>query len=82
MSLPSLGTSFLVAHKQVSLWGKAKWVEKMKKHPLMRILRIDKLTLAALEATLRAYLDPDTVKTQIPTLQNVVFQPRKTKKTG
>lgn len=49
--------------------GKAKWVEKMKKHPLMRILRLDKLTLVALEATLRDYLDPDTAHTNIPTIQ-------------
>ena len=49
--------------------GKAEWVEKMKKHPLMRILRLDKLTLAALEATLRAYLDPEAAREQIPTLR-------------
>ena len=60
--------------------GKAVWVEKMKKHPLMRILRLDKLTLAALEATLRAYLDPDAARTQIPTLQMLSTNREKLKK--
>ncbi len=49
--------------------GKATWIEKMKKHPLMRVLRLDKLALAALEATLRTYLDPNAAHTEIPTLQ-------------
>ena len=60
--------------------GKTIWIEKMKKHPLMRILRLDKLTLAALEATLRAYLDPDTARTQIPTLQMLSTNQKKLKK--
>ncbi len=60
--------------------GKAVWVEKMKKHPLMRILRLDKLALAALEATLRAYLDPDAARTQIPTLQMLSTTREKLKK--
>lgn len=49
--------------------GRAAWIDKMKKHPLMRILRTDKLTLAALEATLRAYLDPDAARREIPALR-------------
>ena len=39
------------------LVGAGKWVEPLKRHPLARALRVDKLTLAALEATLEAYLD-------------------------
>ena len=60
--------------------GRAIWVEKMKNHPLMRILRLDKLTLAALEATLRAYLDPDTAHTEIPTLRMLSTNREKLKK--
>lgn len=47
--------------------GKKEWIAAMKKNPLTRALRIDKLTLAALEATLRIYLDPEQVMKKIPT---------------
>ncbi|MDA0999954.1 MAG: L-seryl-tRNA(Sec) selenium transferase [bacterium] len=49
--------------------GKAEWVDRMKRHPLMRALRLDKMTLAALEATLRLYLDPETALREIPVLR-------------
>ena len=48
--------------------GKAAFVERIKKNPLNRALRIDKLTLAALEATLRLYIDPELAIRKIPTL--------------
>ena len=37
--------------------GKRRYIEKLKIHPLNRAMRVDKLTLAALEATLRDYMD-------------------------
>ena len=37
--------------------GKKKYVEVLKRHPLARALRVDKMTLAALEETLRAYAE-------------------------
>ena len=40
--------------------GKREYIERIKKHPLARALRLDKMTLAALHATLSAYLDADT----------------------
>lgn len=55
--------------------GKAEWVDKLKKHPMMRALRLDKLTLSALEATLRAYLDPDKALHEIPTLRMLAEGP-------
>lgn len=48
--------------------GKAEYIARMKSNPMNRALRIDKLTLAALEATLRLYLDPKLAKERIPTL--------------
>ena len=48
--------------------GKSVFVEKMKKHPLARVVRIDKLSLASLEATLRLYLEPETVTENVPVL--------------
>lgn len=47
--------------------GKEKYINIMKTHPLNRALRIDKTTLAALESTLRLYLDEETIK-DIPTM--------------
>jgi L-seryl-tRNA(Ser) seleniumtransferase len=53
------------------LVGKKRYLEALKRHPLNRALRIDKMTLAALEATLRHYLDPDAAVRAIPTLQMI-----------
>lgn len=49
--------------------GKAEVIAALKKHPLARAMRLDKMTLAALESTLRLYLDPDRALTSIPTLR-------------
>jgi L-seryl-tRNA(Ser) seleniumtransferase len=49
--------------------GRGPLVERCRKNPLNRALRIDKLTLAALEATLRAYEDPERARQEIPTLR-------------
>lgn len=40
--------------------GSALFVNKLRKHPLLRALRVDKMTLAAMEATLRLYLKGET----------------------
>jgi L-seryl-tRNA(Ser) seleniumtransferase len=48
--------------------GKPSIISKIRQNPLTRALRIDKLTLAALESTLRLYRDEDTAVDAIPTL--------------
>jgi len=48
--------------------GTADAVAAAKRHPLARALRIDKLSLAALEATLALYRDPDLARAELPVL--------------
>ena len=50
------------------LAGKKKYIDMMKSHPLARVLRVDKMTLAAMEATFRAYYDEESAKQEIPVL--------------
>ncbi|NLX19370.1 MAG: L-seryl-tRNA(Sec) selenium transferase [Desulfobulbus sp.] len=51
--------------------GKKPLIDQIKKNPLNRMLRIDKLTLAALEAVLRLYLDEGRVFEELPTLEMI-----------
>jgi L-seryl-tRNA(Ser) seleniumtransferase len=48
--------------------GKAALIEKVRKNPLARIVRVGKMTLAALEATLALFLDEATALSEVPTL--------------
>ena len=48
--------------------GRAELIARLRRHPLMRALRCDKLVLAALEATLRLYLAGDEARRQVPVL--------------
>ena len=50
--------------------GRARWISAMRRHPLARALRADKLCLAALEATLNSYLD-GTAEEDLPTLRMI-----------
>lgn len=52
--------------------GKKELIDKMKKNPLTRALRVDKFTISALEATFRYYLDEATALSNIPTLSMIV----------
>ena len=49
--------------------GRAELVEKLRRHPLQRAVRADKLTLAALEGTLTLYLDPERAAREVPVLR-------------
>jgi len=49
--------------------GRAELVERLRRHPLQRAVRADKLTLAALEGTLALYLDPARAGREVPVLR-------------
>ena len=49
--------------------GRADLVERLRRHPLQRALRADKLTLAALEGTLALLADPERARGEIPVLR-------------
>ena len=57
-------------------------IEKIKRNPLNRALRIDKMTLAALEATLRLYLDEQLARKRIPTVAMITAAPGRTQAPG
>src|SRR5206468_11706760 len=49
--------------------GRGELVEQLRRHPLQRALRADKLTLGALEGTLGLYLDPERAASEVPVLR-------------
>ncbi|MCX7015959.1 MAG: L-seryl-tRNA(Sec) selenium transferase [Candidatus Sumerlaeota bacterium] len=51
------------------LVGKREWIDRIRKHPLTRMLRVDKMTDMALEHTLRLFLNPDTLPETNPTFR-------------
>ncbi|MBU5592716.1 L-seryl-tRNA(Sec) selenium transferase [Clostridium sp. MSJ-4] len=60
--------------------GKKKYIDRIKKNQLTRALRIDKMTLAALEGTLRCYLDEKEALKRIPTLNMMLLSEEELKK--
>ncbi len=55
--------------------GRKYIIDKIKQNPLTRALRVDKFTLAAMEATLRLYFDEEKAVAGIPTLRMIMMQP-------
>ena len=53
------------------LVGRKESVTRIRKNPLFRALRVDKLTLTALEATLKLYLDKERLFRELPTLRMI-----------
>ncbi len=60
------------------LVGSKAVIGRLRKHPVARALRLDKMTLAALEATLRIYLDPERARREIPVLRSLSRTPADT----
>ena len=57
--------------------GKKELIDIIAKNPLMRAVRVDKMTLAAFEATLMYYLDEETAKEKVPTVSMLLQEPEK-----
>ncbi|MGI9323102.1 MAG: aminotransferase class V-fold PLP-dependent enzyme, partial [Pseudomonadales bacterium] len=51
--------------------GRRDLIEAVNRNPLKRALRCDKMTLAALASLLRMYMKPETLASQVPTLQHL-----------
>ena len=63
------GDKLLGATQAGLLLGRRRFIQRARKDPLARALRVDKLTLAALEATLSSYGDPIRARSEIPALR-------------
>lgn len=59
--------------------GKKVWIDRLKKHQLARVLRVDKMTLAAMNETLKAYLNPKTLTENVPAIADICEAPEKIK---
>jgi len=60
--------------------GKQRYLDAIKQNPLLRALRVDKFTLAALEVTLREYFDPEKAVKSIPVLEMLTATQEELKK--
>lgn len=63
------GDKLMGAPQAGVLLGSSELIAAMRSNPMCRALRVDKVTLAGLEATLRLYRDPELARREIPTLR-------------
>jgi L-seryl-tRNA(Ser) seleniumtransferase len=63
------GDKLMGAPQAGVLLGSSELIAAMRRNPMCRALRVDKVTLAGLEATLRLYRDPEQARHEIPTLR-------------
>nr|WP_316047424.1 hypothetical protein [Planococcus glaciei] len=71
----SAATSCLADRRPASSREKKELIDRLKKHQLARVLRVDKLTFAALEETLKAYVIGEAAAMELPTVRDVIRTP-------
>lgn len=76
------GDKLLGGHQAGVIVGKKEFVKKVKENPLKRALRLDKLAIASLEATLKLYLNIDSLPQKLPTLRFLTRSIRDIEKTA
>ena len=74
-----LGENVTIRNGANIIVGRKGYIDLLKRHPLARAVRLDKMTLAALEATLNSYLDLARAEEEIPTLAMLNAKPERLK---